>query len=62
MTKHIRKTKALIEGILRGLEAPADTFTVNQYPYPHESEHDALRGDWKQVGDEIRSVMANDLA
>jgi len=57
MTKHIRKTKALIDGVFRGLEAPADTFTVNQYPYPHLSEHEAVRGDWKRVGDEIRDAM-----
>jgi len=57
MTKHICKTKALIDGVLRGLEAPADVFTVNRYPYPHVSEHEAIRGDWQRVGDEIRDAM-----
>ncbi|MBI3938877.1 MAG: hypothetical protein HY323_18040 [Betaproteobacteria bacterium] len=57
MTKHIRKSKALIDGVFRGLEAPADTFTVNRYPYPHVSEQEAIRSDWKRVGDEIRAAM-----
>ena len=60
MTKHIRKTKAFVDGVLRGLEAPADTFTINKYPYPHESEHEAIHSDWRRVGDEIRSVMATE--
>ncbi len=57
MTKQIRKAKALIEGVFRGLEAPADTFKVNRYAYPHESEQSAMRGDWVRVGDQLRDAM-----
>lgn len=57
MTKPVRKAKALIKGVLRGLEAPADTFNVNHYAYPHESEQSAMRGDWVRVGDQLRDAM-----
>ena len=57
MTKHVRKVKALINGVFRGMEAPADTFSVNHYSYPHRSEQDAMRGDWKRVGDQLRDSM-----
>lgn len=58
MTKHIRKTKALIYGVFRGLESPADTFQVNRYAYPHKSEQEAMRGDWRRVGDGLKDAMA----
>ena len=57
MTKQVRIVKSLINGVFRGLEAPADTFQVNHYTYPHASERDALRGDWKRVGDQIQRSM-----
>ena len=59
MTKQIRKTKALIDGVFRGLEAPADTFNSNRYAYPHQSEQEAIRSDWKRVGDELRDAMSS---
>lgn len=57
MTKQILKAKALINGVFRGIESPADTFHVNRYAYPHVSEQEAMRGDWKRVGDELRDAM-----
>jgi hypothetical protein len=57
MTKQIRKTKELINGVLRGLEAPSDTFRVNRYTYPHKSAQEAMRGDWRRVGDELKEVI-----
>jgi hypothetical protein len=57
MTKQIRKTKALIDGVFRGLEAPADTFIAHDYAYPHRSEGDAMRSDWRRVGEEIHDAM-----
>jgi hypothetical protein len=57
MTKRIHKTKALIGGVFRGLESPADTFTVNVYAYPHKSEQEAMRRDWERVGDQLRDAM-----
>ena len=59
MEKQISKTKALINGVFRGLEAPADTFQTNRYAYPHQSEKEAMRSDWKRVGKELRKAMAN---
>lgn len=58
MTKQVRKAKALITGVFRGIESPADTFTVNHYAYPHESMQEAMRSDWKRVGDEMRGAIA----
>ena len=58
MTRQVKKAKALIEGVFRGLEAPANTFIVNNYAYPHASEIEAMRGDWKRVGNELRESMA----
>lgn len=55
--KTVGKVKALVRGTVRGLEAPADAFRVNQYAYPHRSERDAMRTDWKRVGDEIHGAM-----
>lgn len=57
MTKQIRKTKALIDGVFRGLEAPADTFSVHPYAYPHQSEQEAIRSDWERVGDELKDAV-----
>ena len=51
------KAKALISGVLRGLEAPGDTFVVNRYSYPHASEQDAMRQDWYRVGQDIKDAM-----
>jgi len=58
MTKQVLKAKALITGVFRGVESPADTFQVNRYAYPHVSEQEAMRGDWKRVGKELRDAMA----
>ncbi len=58
MTKQLLKAKALIDGVCRGMESPADTFHVNRYAYPHVSEQEAMRSDWKRVGDELRGAMA----
>lgn len=49
--------KALINGVFRGLESPADTFSSNTYAYPHASELDAMRQDWNRVGDGIKDAM-----
>lgn len=58
MTKQVRKAKALIDGVFRGLESPADTFQANHYAYPHKSEQDAMRDDWRRVGDQLRDAMS----
>jgi hypothetical protein len=57
MTRQVKKAKALINGVFRGIESPADTFQVNRYSYPHSSEQEAMRGDWVRVGDELRRVI-----
>ena len=57
MPKIVLKTKALIDGVFRGLESPADTFTVNHYAYPHASEQDAMRRDWHRVGKDLKDAM-----
>ena len=57
MTKQILKTKALINGVFRGLESPADTFSDHRYAYPHQSEQEAMRSDWVRVGDEIKDAV-----
>lgn len=49
--------KAFIHGVFRGVESPSDTFTVNIYRYPYESEQEAMRQDWHRVGDGIKDVM-----
>ncbi len=48
---------ALLDGVLRGLEAAADTFTVNHYHYEHESECEAMRDDWRLVGRTIADAI-----
>lgn len=57
MGKAVRKAKAFFDGALRGVEAPADTFIVNEYAYPHESPQEAMRQDWERVGDELRKSI-----
>lgn len=57
MTRQVKKAKALIKGVFRGIEAPADTFQVNRYAYPHSSEQEAMRSDWRRVGDELRDAI-----
>jgi hypothetical protein len=57
MTKQLRKAKALIDSIFRGIEVPADTFSFTTYAYPHKSERDAMRGDWRRVGDDLRDAI-----
>ena len=57
MGKAVRTAKAFIQGVVRGVGAPADTFIVNVYAYPHESELEAMRGDWKRVGASLSSSM-----
>jgi hypothetical protein len=57
MAEMTDKAKALINGVLRGLEAPADTLAVNRYSYPQASEQDAMRQDWYRVGHEIKDAM-----
>ena len=57
MIEMTHKAKALINGVLRGLEAPGDTVAVNRYSYPHASEQDAMRQDWYRVGHEIKDAI-----
>lgn len=57
MTKNILKAKALIQGVFRGIESPADTFCANDYSYPHKSEREAMRGDWRRVGNELQRAI-----
>jgi hypothetical protein len=49
--------KALINGVFRGFDCPADAFIVNYYAYPHPSERDAMREDWYRVGQSIKDAM-----
>ena len=49
--------KALINGVFRGFDAPADAFIVNSYAYPHRSEQDAMRKDWYRVGHVIKDAI-----
>jgi hypothetical protein len=57
MTRQVDKAKALIKGVFRWIESPADTFQVNRYAYPHSSEQEAMRSDWRRIGDELRHAM-----
>jgi hypothetical protein len=52
MTKVISKIrKALGIRIPKpDLSLPAKVYRVNRYRYPHESEQDAMRGDWEKIG------------
>lgn len=52
-----KRVRAFLEGVVRGVGAPADTFTVNTYSYPHASEQDAMRGDWVRVGNGLKDSM-----
>jgi hypothetical protein len=49
--------QALIDGVFRGASAPVDVFVVHEYKYPHPSTQEAMRDDWRRVGDEIRDSM-----
>jgi hypothetical protein len=51
------RLKALINGVFRGMESPADAFIVNTYTYSHASEMDAMRADWQRVGHGIKDAM-----
>lgn len=57
MGKAVRKAGAFIHGVFRGVASPADTFTVNTYAYPHESEQEAMRQDWIRVGNMLKDSM-----
>lgn len=57
MGKALRKATAFIHGVFRGIGSPADTFTVNVYAYPHESELEAMRTDWIRVGNMLKDSM-----
>lgn len=48
----------LVNGVLRGIAAPLDVFEVNTYPYPHQTDRDAINLDVRRVGDTFKSVMS----
>ena len=52
-----KAVKSFFYGVFRGVESPADTFVVNIYSYPHQSEQDAMRKDWYRVGNQLREAM-----
>lgn len=56
-TTMAERFKALIDGVFRGFNAPADMLIVNSYAYPHRSELEAMRGDWNRVGSGILDAM-----
>ena len=43
--------------VLRGIAAPLEVFEVNIYPYPHQTDRDAINQDVRRVGDTFKSVM-----
>jgi len=51
------RARAFFRGVMRGVASPADTFIVNTYSYPHESEQEAMRQDWYRVGEDFREAM-----
>ena len=52
-----KAVRAFLHGVIRGVESPSDTFVVNRYRYPHASEQEAMRKDWKRVGGDIKGAM-----
>ena len=51
------RARAFMRGVMRGAAAPVDTYIVHTYPYPHESEQEAIRDDWRRVGDTLRDSV-----
>lgn len=56
MAKLNLKTE-FVNDVLRGIAAPLDVFEVNIYPYPHQTDRDAINQDVQRVGDTFKSVM-----
>lgn len=58
MGKAVKKAaQAFIHGVFRGVASPGDTFIVNVYQYPYESEQEAMRQDWERVGKTLRDSV-----
>ena len=36
------------------LSLPAEVYRANRYCYPHESDQEAMRGDWEKIGADFR--------
>lgn len=53
----MRKTSALVAGILDGMSFPASLFTTVKYPQPRGSDLDRLRGDVMRVGGDFHQVI-----
>ena len=40
------------------LSLPAKVYQAKRYLYPHESEQEAMRGDWEKIGADFRVSIA----
>jgi len=63
--KH-RQSQAFLHGFVKGLAAPIMLFNVEGAPgiprvdpvaLPQRTDREALAGDWRRVGDDLRAVI-----
>ena len=40
------------------LSLPAEVYRANRYRYPHESDQEAMRGDWEKIGGDFHVSIA----
>jgi len=57
MTKIAKKIRTSLAQITKGMSSPAQVYQINHYRYPHNSERDAMRGDWERVGGDFKVVI-----
>lgn len=57
MPKTVKKIQASLAQIIKGMSSPAQIYQINHYRYPHNSERDAMRGDWERVGGDFMVVI-----
>lgn len=60
MTKIAKKIRASLAQITKGMSSPAEVYQIKQYRYPHNSERDAMRGDWERVGGDFKVVIGRE--
>ena len=62
MKQLVTRHSAFWSAFFLGMASPLVVGQVNRYPYPYESELDAMRGDWIRVGGDLtRAIEAGNV-
>ena len=57
MKQLVTRPSAFWSAFFLGMASPLVVGEVNRYQYPHESEIDAMRGDWVRVGKDLSKAI-----